>query len=49
MSKLSKKHFFEAGGGAIGNYENCSFSSEGIGTFKGNRSLQPCHWKTTRI
>jgi dinuclear metal center YbgI/SA1388 family protein len=32
---------FEAGGGAIGNYENCSFSSEGIGTFKGNEASKP--------
>ena len=36
-----KKALFEAGGGAIGNYENCSFSSEGIGTFKGNEVSNP--------
>jgi dinuclear metal center YbgI/SA1388 family protein len=36
-----KKALFEAGGGAIGNYENCSFSSEGTGTFKGNEVSNP--------
>ncbi len=36
-----QKALFEAGGGAIGNYENCSFSSEGIGTFKGNEVSNP--------
>ena len=36
-----KKALFETGGGAIGNYENCSFSSEGVGTFKGNQASNP--------
>lgn len=32
---------FEAGAGKIGNYENCSFSSEGQGTFKGGENTNP--------
>jgi hypothetical protein len=28
---------FKAGGGNIGNYSECSFNAEGIGTFKGQR------------
>jgi dinuclear metal center YbgI/SA1388 family protein len=32
---------FEAGAGNIGNYSECSFSSKGTGTFKGNESSNP--------
>ena len=32
---------FEAGAGNIGNYSEASFSSEGIGTFKGNELSKP--------
>src|SRR5690554_663806 len=32
---------FKAGGGNIGNYENCSFNVDGIGSFKGNESSNP--------
>lgn len=32
---------FESGAGSIGNYENCSFNYDGIGTFKGNESSNP--------
>jgi len=32
---------FEAGAGSIGNYDNCSFESEGNGTFKGNEHSNP--------
>lgn len=32
---------FEAGGGNIGNYENCSFNIEGKGSFKGNEDSNP--------
>jgi dinuclear metal center YbgI/SA1388 family protein len=32
---------FAAGAGHIGNYDSCSFTSEGIGTFKGNDQSQP--------
>lgn len=32
---------FQAGAGGIGNYNNCSFNMEGIGTFKGNEDSNP--------
>lgn len=32
---------FEAGAGTIGKYENCSFTSEGIGTYFGNENSNP--------
>jgi len=32
---------FEAGAGNIGNYENCSFSSKGLGTYMGNENSNP--------
>ena len=32
---------FDAGAGKIGNYENCSFNSTGIGTYKGNENSNP--------
>ena len=32
---------FEAGAGKIGNYENCSFNSRGIGTYLGNENSNP--------
>lgn len=32
---------FEAGAGTIGNYENCSFNSKGVGTYMGNENSNP--------
>ena len=32
---------FDAGAGNIGNYENCSFNSKGIGTYMGNENSKP--------
>lgn len=32
---------FEAGAGNIGNYEDCSFNSKGIGTYMGNEESNP--------
>lgn len=32
---------FDAGAGTIGNYENCSFNSKGIGTYMGNERSNP--------
>ena len=32
---------FDAGAGNIGNYENCSFNSKGIGTYMGNENSNP--------
>ena len=36
-----KTAIFEAGGGQIGNYSECSFSVEGIGTFKAMEEAHP--------
>lgn len=32
---------FDAGAGTIGNYEDCSFNSKGIGTYMGNENSKP--------
>ncbi|TYA53232.1 Nif3-like dinuclear metal center hexameric protein [Formosa maritima] len=32
---------FKAGAGSIGNYNNCSFNTEGVGTYKGNENSNP--------
>jgi len=32
---------FNAGAGAIGNYENCSYNTEGYGTYQGNENSNP--------
>ena len=32
---------FDAGAGTIGNYEDCSFNSKGIGTYMGNENSNP--------
>jgi len=32
---------FDAGAGKIGNYEDCSFNSQGIGTYMGNEDSTP--------
>lgn len=36
-----KNALFEAGAGQIGNYQNCSFTSEGIGSYQGNENSNP--------
>jgi len=36
-----KKALFSIGGGTIGNYQECSFISEGTATFKGNEHSNP--------
>ncbi len=36
-----REAMFNAGAGHIGNYENCSFNIEGLGTFKANEKAQP--------
>ncbi|MFY7963706.1 MAG: Nif3-like dinuclear metal center hexameric protein [Chitinophagaceae bacterium] len=36
-----KEAIFDAGAGHIANYSECSFSSQGIGTFKGNENSNP--------
>jgi len=32
---------FKAGAGSIGNYDNCSYNTEGYGTYKGNENSNP--------
>ena len=36
-----RQALFDAGAGTIGNYDNCSFNSNGIGTYKGNSESNP--------
>src|SRR6185503_2320487 len=36
-----RQAIFDAGGGHIGNYEECSFNAEGFGTFKGAMDTDP--------
>ncbi len=36
-----REALFNAGAGQIGNYESCSFNTEGIGTFKANENAHP--------
>ncbi len=39
--EIVKRALFEAGAGEIGNYDNCSFSSSGKGTFRANENANP--------
>lgn len=36
-----RKALFEVGAGTIGNYDNCSFNSNGFSTYKGNENSNP--------
>jgi len=40
LEKL-RNALFNAGAGSIGNYENCSFNSQGFGTYQGNENSNP--------
>ncbi len=40
LEKL-RNALFDAGAGNIGNYENCSFNSQGMGTYQGNADSDP--------
>ncbi|MCC9071622.1 Nif3-like dinuclear metal center hexameric protein [Flavobacterium sp. F-65] len=40
-SEEVRNALFEAGAGKIGNYDNCSFNTEGFFTFKGNENSNP--------
>ncbi len=44
-----KAAIFKAGGGKIGNYEECSFSSSGKGTFKPNSHANPARGETNKL
>jgi dinuclear metal center YbgI/SA1388 family protein len=38
---MVRNAIFEAGAGHIGNYDQCSYNSEGTGTFRGNEETHP--------
>lgn len=40
-AKKLREALFNAGAGAIGNYNNCSFNVSGVGTFNGNENSNP--------
>ena len=40
-SDTVRKALFEAGCGSIGNYDNCSYNIEGVGTFRGGEGTHP--------
>ena len=40
-SEKVRNALFDAGAGTIGNYDNCSFNTEGFFTFKGNEDSNP--------
>ena len=40
-SEVVRTAMFEAGGGVIGNYSNCSFNSDGTGTFQPEAGAKP--------
>jgi len=41
MAEQVRNAIFEAGGGHIGNYSECSFNVKGTGTFKGEQATNP--------
>lgn len=44
-AEILRKALFRAGAGNIGHYSNCSFNTEGIGTYKGNEESNPSKGK----
>ncbi len=41
QAKKVRNALFEAGAGNIGNYDHCSFNSEGVGSYRGNEESNP--------
>ena len=41
QAKQVRDAIFKAGGGHLGNYSECSFNAEGLGTFKGQEGADP--------
>lgn len=41
LSYKLREALFEAGAGHVGNYDHCSYNSEGFGTFRANEQAQP--------
>ena len=48
-AEILRNALFAAGGGSVGNYENCSFNIEGKGSFKGNEASNPVKGKKGEI
>lgn len=46
---IIRKTLGEAGAGKIGNYDFCSFSSRGVGRFKGNEKSKPTIGKPGKL
>lgn len=44
-AKALREALFKAGAGEIGDYSNCSFNTEGIGTYKANKEANPAKGK----
>ncbi|MFY7810916.1 MAG: Nif3-like dinuclear metal center hexameric protein [Flavobacterium sp.] len=44
-----KNALFAAGAGSIGNYDHCSFTSQGIGTYRGNDDSNPVIGKKNEL
>ena len=44
-----RNSLFEAGAGSIGNYNHCSFNTEGVGTYKGNENSNPTKGKKEEV
>jgi len=40
-AEIVRTALFKAGAGTIGNYDNCSFNTDGVGTYKGNEDSNP--------
>lgn len=40
-NEVLRNALFNAGAGSIGNYDNCSFNSNGFGTYQGNENSNP--------
>lgn len=44
-----RTELFKVGAGAIGNYNNCSFNMDGVGTYKGNENSNPALGKKEKL
>ncbi|MDV7187105.1 Nif3-like dinuclear metal center hexameric protein [Lutibacter sp. TH_r2] len=40
-AEIVRNSLFKAGAGNIGNYDNCSFNTKGVGTYRGNENSNP--------
>lgn len=48
-AQIVREALFNAGAGKIGNYDSCSFNTEGKGTFKGNENSNPFAGKPNEL